>query len=307
VLRVRGGRIAYQRVALPLLGGRASLRSERADRVLMLDTSLGPLRFRGARVGCFVHDLIPLTHAELWGRRQRLLKRSAYAAVRRRRPVVFTSSTHNARVVADVLGLEARVVRFGCGQLTDTEADRHLKEGPLRASERDDAIVYVGALEGRKDIVTLLCAFERAAAQLGATRLVLAGRASPSLRGWLARWRATSPVASRVTWVGAAASARVLELVRRAKAVVYPSIAEGFGLPVLEALASGTPVVASDLAAIRSWSGDTCTYAPPGDVDAWADALVRASDGAYAPLEAGQELTADYRWSRFAEGLVANW
>jgi len=64
-------------------------------------------------------------------------------------------------------------------------------------------------------------------------------------------------------------------LYRRASVVVLPSDREGFGLPVVEAMACGTPVIASDIAALREVGGSAAQYCPPGDVDCWVEALVQ--------------------------------
>ena len=87
----------------------------------------------------------------------------------------------------------------------------------------------------------------------------------------------------------------MLAALSSATAVVYPSRAEGFGLPVLEVLALATPIAASDLPVIRSWAGDACTYAAPGDIDLWTGALRRVAGGAHPPIEAGPDPARDYR------------
>jgi glycosyltransferase involved in cell wall biosynthesis len=99
---------------------------------------------------------------------------------------------------------------------------------------------------------------------------------------------------------------------RRSALLLMPSEREGFGLPVLEALACGTPVVASDMAALREVGGYSVTYCPIDDVDAWHQAVSKLLDERrHQPpqwtqrREAGIRRAAAFSWSRYATDIVA--
>lgn len=99
---------------------------------------------------------------------------------------------------------------------------------------------------------------------------------------------------------------------RRSALVLMPSDREGFGLPVLEALACGTPVVASDISALREVGGAAAVYCPPGDVGAWTEAVTAAledrrlhPDGWRARQTAGLAQAASFSWSRYTSAMVA--
>ena len=96
----------------------------------------------------------------------------------------------------------------------------------------------------------------------------------------------------------------MLDAVARASALIFPSLAEGFGLPVLEALALGTPVVASNIPSIRSWAGDAATYFDPHDPETWSAAIQTATRASTEMRREGQRLALGYRWSACAASVT---
>jgi glycosyltransferase involved in cell wall biosynthesis len=99
---------------------------------------------------------------------------------------------------------------------------------------------------------------------------------------------------------------------RRAALVLQPSEAEGFGLPVVEALACGTSMLASDLGVLREVGGDAVVYRPVGDVPAWAEAALgllderrRSADAWHARRDAGLARARLYSWSNHVDRLTA--
>ena len=121
-------------------------------------------------------------------------------------------------------------------------------------------VLFVGTLEPRKDLATLLAAHRLVP---DAPPLVLVGPPG---------WGAQVDVSGCVT-PGFLDDDDLRSVVTGASALVLPSRDEGFGLPVIEALAAGTPVVASDLPVLREVGGEHVAYAPVGDVEAFADAI----------------------------------
>jgi glycosyltransferase involved in cell wall biosynthesis len=297
------GRLAYQRVLLPLDIERLRRRGAQIDRALLLDSYVPLIPGRGVRYGVLVHDLLPLTRPQYWNGAQLVVKRAAFASIRRHAPVVFTSSSYNADEVGRLLDLEARVVRFGCGQVSDSEADDALHRD-LPARER--SVVAVGAIEPRKNLPALLKSFEALKATDPSTSLVLVGTGSEVFEQQLRGAVAASAARDAVEIVRDADRPTTLELIARAGVLALPSSAEGFGLPALEALALGTPVVASELDAIRSWAGDAIAYAEPGDHGAFAQALGRQLDAPDASRRDGQSFAQRFRWRECATAL-ADW
>jgi glycosyltransferase involved in cell wall biosynthesis len=137
----------------------------------------------------------------------------------------------------------------------------------------DRYVVFLGNLEPRKNLGTLLRAHSAARRTDAAVpRLVLIGPA-----GWGDRWQGQPPDPADVVLAGYLPDADLRAAVAGAAAVCMPSHYEGFGLPVLEALAAGRPVLASDIPAHREVAGGHATLLPAEDTDAWAAALTQLS------------------------------
>jgi glycosyltransferase involved in cell wall biosynthesis len=165
-------------------------------------------------------------------------------------------------------------------------------------------VVHVGSMIRRKRIDVLLEAFAGAVRAHPEVKLVQVGPA------WTAEQeRAIDRLGlrTRLVKLTGLTRARLAEVYRGAELALLPSDAEGFGIPVLEALACGTAVVASDLAAVREVGGEAITYLPPGDVAAWSDGLAHALSAPDRLPGRGLRLerAARFSWSRHADTILA--
>jgi glycosyltransferase involved in cell wall biosynthesis len=303
IARAKSGRLLYQRLVLPFDAARLGADDDAIDRVLLLDAYVPLLRpQKRIRYASLVHDVLPLSHPEYWSAPARVVKRIALTSLRDEHIKLFTSTAFNAREIRRLLGREAQVVRFGCGQLTDAEAD-HALEAPLPVPE--SYLLYVGALEPRKDLTTLLEAFALTSRASDIDlELILVG-VGPARHEAALRARVERTVErDRIRFVGAASREEVLRLVAGARALVVPTRAEGFCLPVLEAMALGTPVVASDLPSIRSWADDAVLYAPPSEAERWVEPIRAAIESSVARRRSGQARARGYRWRECARDLT---
>lgn len=186
----------------------------------------------------------------------------------------------------------------------DLDAARQL--GP-RADHTD--ILHVGSTISRKRIDVLLRVFHALRATRPNLRLVRVGGPFTAAQQALAR---ELHVADAVVVLPVLDRSTLAAVYRRSAVVLMPSEREGFGLPVLEALACGTPVVASDLGAMREVGGYAATYCPVDDIDAWQRTVGRLLDERAAHpaqwtlrREAGIRRAAAFSWSRYAGDVVA--
>ncbi len=172
-----------------------------------------------------------------------------------------------------------------------------------RRGQRGDRFLFIGTLEPRKNVGVLLDGYAALLARRpDAPPLVLAGHVTQAGQPWAAR-AAEAPLAGHVTVAGYVDDAARRALYTQARAVVVPSLDEGFGLPALEAMACGVPVVVAPVGALPEVVGDAGLYASPDAPAAWADALEACLDDARADdLAARGPARADgFSWTRAAE------
>ena len=170
----------------------------------------------------------------------------------------------------------------------------------------DGYVLFVGTLEPRKNVGVLLDAYERLLQRLNPVPdLVLAGGASEDATPWLDRIN-RAPLAGHVRHLGYVENAGREALYAGARLLVLPSLDEGFGLPVLEAMAAGIPVVASNRGALPEVTGGAADLVEPDDPDGLARALERVlTDVSWATSRAvaGLARASTYTWQQTATRL----
>jgi glycosyltransferase involved in cell wall biosynthesis len=152
--------------------------------------------------------------------------------------------------------------------------DRHFFSIPPREAERSRPpyLLALGTIEPRKNVPRIVAAFERIAERHPGLELIIAGR-----WGWLykdvQRAVRASPVRARIKLPGFVAEEQLGPLLRDAQMLLYPSLMEGFGLPILEGMAAGRPVLTSDREPLRSVAGGAARLVDPEDVESIADGM----------------------------------
>ena len=260
---------------------------------------------RDVRPVFFVHDLIPISHPE-YGRP---------GEAERHADRIQTVAHHAAHVIVNSADVGERLTAYtlarGLGRKPLTVAPLGVEPvfagGAAADGEAADggarhpAFLVCGTIEPRKNHLLLLNLWRRLAERLGPAtpRLVLVGR-----RGWeienVADMLDRCPaIRAHVTEVRGLSTHGLARLMRGATALLMPSFIEGYGLPVVEAAASGLPVVASDIPVHREIGGDFAKFLDPLDGPGWERAVLALS-------EPGSALRADLA-GRLAGYAAPNW
>ena len=257
-----------------------------------------------------VHDLSFFSHPEWHERTKAPFFRAAIRAAAARADAIVAVSGATAARLEDGVRTSAPVHVIPHG--VDHARFRPAPDGDVdwaavaRIGARPPYVAFLGTLEPRKDVPTLVRAFDRVAGSRPDLTLVLAGA-----RGW-----GTDAVEAavrdarhghRVRLAGYVDQTDAPAFLRGAAAVAYPSLEEGFGLPALEALACGAPLVTTTGSAMEEVAAGAALLVAPGDVDALADALEALLTGGPDVEERrrrGLETAARHSWAASAAAHV---
>jgi glycosyltransferase involved in cell wall biosynthesis len=254
------------------------------------------------RIGVYCHDtdaFLPLfdPHAPRW---RKALAGVLLAGMRRADVVFYSTESARESIVRHALVPEELLVHAPYGvarefQPAPTEED-------ARLDGRPPFLLHVGSLIPRKNPEFLL----RLAASVREARpdleLVQVGGSLSDAQARLVDELGLRPHLHRLSGL---TRSELAALYRRAGAVLLPSTAEGFGLPIIEALSCGAPVVASDLSVLREVGGDAAEYCPLSALDAWREAVLRelaAPPGARTDVRLRR--AASYSWRAHATTIV---
>jgi glycosyltransferase involved in cell wall biosynthesis len=247
-------------------------------------------RARGASV-LTLHDVLHREHPAMFSRAERAFRRVAYDRAARNATRVVTVSEHSQRQIVARLGIAPeRVVAIHSG----VDHGRFTPAGPLAAPLARPFVLYPANLWPHKNHERLISALAR----VGGVALVLTGAPSTRLASLLELARREGVEVRHLGYVD-----DLPALYRAATALVFPSLAEGWGAPVAEAMACGCPVATSDAGAVAEAAGGAALLFPSDDVAAMADAIRRVTgdDGLREQLRGqGLERAAGLTWPRAA-------
>jgi glycosyltransferase involved in cell wall biosynthesis len=256
------------------------LRAQRIDVFHGLDHIGVPLFGKVGRYVATIHDMIPLLWPQWVTRKHRVVVTAAYHRLRQQADVVIAPSEATKADIVRYLRIDPQriaVIPWGCDERFQPTGDRE-RFAAVRQRYRLPAryLLFVGTLEPRKNLTTLLHAYAvlRAEGRDEGLKLVVAGRT-----GWLYAdifdTVKTLDLDKDVIFTGFVDDEDIPDLYRGAQLFVFPSLYEGFGLPILEAMASGVAVVTSDTASMPEVAGDAALLVDPHDPKAMAEGIAR--------------------------------
>ena len=302
-LRTRPARLRWEQTSLARLARRLGAGLIHAPHYTV------PLAARIPTVVTF-HDPTFLTDPQLHQRLKVAFFRRMIPMAANRAARIIAVSEYSRRAVIRHAGADPErvdVVHLGVDHArykaaSDRDADERLR---ARLGVRPPYFFWIGTIEPRKDVPTLIDAFSSMAGSAAAS-LVLAGQ-----EGWgnasVDRSLARAGVEGRVIRPGYVTEEEKIALYRCAMALVYPSIVEGFGLQVLEAMACGCPVITTTGSAPEEVGGDAVGLVPPRDPQALRTAMERVvADPAWgvALRERGRRRASRFGWDKTAKATL---
>lgn len=204
--------------------------------------------------------------------------------------LIIAVSQFTATQVQELLSVPTSRIRVVPHGVHMPSAVRRVSDPPF--------VLFVGAIQTRKNVLRLLQAFERLPEPW---RLVLAGSPTGYGATEILDSIQRSSAATRIDVAGYVSESRLSELYASAAVFAFPSLDEGFGIPVLEAMAHGTPVLTSCGSALREVAGDAAILVQPTEVDDIARGLIRLSEDSELRDDlsrAGKKRAAEYSWER---------
>jgi glycosyltransferase involved in cell wall biosynthesis len=270
-----------------------------------------PPALRVPRVVVTLHDLIWIEHRDLivdgrFGALNRrvthMYARAAMGYTVRRADRLIAVSAHTARRAIAHYGIDASQI-----EVVHHGVDRHtFAADAAPPAPRAPFFLVLGNTRPYKNVPTALEAFAICAREHAQVGLVITGRGdSTAALRQLAR---TLTVEDRVRFTGPVSQSELLALFHGAAALVFPSLVEGFGLPVIEAMAAGCPVIASSCPAVVEVGGGAAVYCDPHDARAFAQAMaemLRDAPSAADRRARGLARAQQFSWADAADRTLA--
>lgn len=218
-----------------------------------------------------IHDLIPITHPQFCREGEDERHRRRMRAALDTASGVIANSAHTLDTLREFAAVEGRTLPPATVAWPGTPALPSLPPQP----DREPTFVILGTIEGRKNQALLLAAWRQLLGDEGIAakpRLLIVGR-----RGWQAddvfAELDSGAFGDSVVELGPLDDDRLAEVLARTRALLFPSITEGYGIPLVEALAARVPVIANDLPVFREIGQGVPELLPADDLTAWKDAI----------------------------------
>ena len=290
----------WEQVRLPRLAAKYKID------ILHSPANVAPLFYRGKSI-IHIHDLCFVVNPQWYSFAFRTLYNLIIPQLAKRATKVVTNSNNSKNDLLQFFRLPAEKVSLVYWAVDDVFSLPPTQEVKDNRYMEEDYILYVGSLEPRKNINILIEAYEKLRHEYPAikTKLILIGGESPLFASVQLKAR---EFRDDVIFKGFVTDLELGEFYRRAKLVAYPSLYEGFGLPPLEAMASGVPVITSSTSSIPEVVGKAAFLIDPKNREQLTKAMHRVlTDRTLreSMIKAGSQRVLRFNWYRVARGVLA--
>lgn len=258
------------------------------------------------KTACTIHDILFETYPQFFQKSFVLQSKITFRLAAKMATALFTVSQFSRRELAELYGVPAEQVEVtynGVDSRTFFPGDAGVEHVQALGLQSRDYVLTVGRLEPRKNQASLI----RAWSKLGdaAPPLVIVGQRDFNFDDALVALDET-PYRNRITLLEKITDAQLPALMRHAAVFAYPAFAEGFGMPVAEAMASGVPVITSNTTSLPEVAGKGAILVDPHSVDSIHDGLRRALSGdTQCMVDEALTHVRNFAWERSADVLVS--
>jgi alpha-1,3-rhamnosyl/mannosyltransferase len=269
-------------------------------------------KLAGVPVVATLHDAIPLSHPEWATPQYRAAKNFFMRAAAQRADAIITVSAAMVPAVVEQFRVpleRVTVIHNGVGDEWFQRIPPEMRSAVLaRHGLAPGYFLTVGTLQPRKNLARQFAAYRALPARIRRERpLVIVGQRGWGMDDLLPAIRA-GQAAGEVFWLDYVPDAELRAIFQSARALVFPSLYEGFGMPVVEAFASGVPVLTSNVSALPEVAGDAALLVDPLEVEAIREAMLRlVEDSALCArlVAAGSRRARQFSWRTCAEQVAA--
>jgi glycosyltransferase involved in cell wall biosynthesis len=272
-------------------GGRRSARAANVD-IYHCPSARAPVTRGNPPTVVTIQDLASFHYPETLTRWSRLYERRTLPLVARAADLIIATSADTATDIEQILQIASGKIRVVPLGVDSKFFGRNSSASPYPFPY----VLFVGSAQPRKNLKRLALAVDRVSERHRGLRLVVAGADA---------WGSESASGSNVTLAGRVDDEQLLALYRHAECAALVSLHEGFGLPILEGMAAGAPVVASNVAALPEVSGGAAVLVDPFSVDSIADGIEAAIANRDSLIAAGERRAAQFTWARTADLTMA--
>lgn len=253
-----------------------------------------PILYKGKMV-VTIHDVYHLAHFKQLSLMQKIYTKAIFPLIKKKCKYILTVSEFSKREIVKYVNIEDKKIAITYNGVDDIW--RNIEDIEVE-NITNPYLIYIGNVKPHKNLKNLIIAFDTIRKKVPYD-LIIIGKKDGFITGDEEVIRLSQSMNERVKFTGYIEDNKLIKIVKNADAMVFPSYYEGFGLPPLEAMACGTPVIASNAASIPEVCGDAALYFNPHDADDIAKKILA--------FYSDKQLQSDMREKGFKRSELFTW